>query len=316
MIKPFTHVGDDKDKDNAIEVNFNSFLSEDIVIKDDYSLKEKPKIKTNKRKRSKTKTMSDGNEVILADEDNNSDLPKYQSNEPYVDTYDETNNLLRMTLAQIDSISSDVKSDLDIIRNSKTLKSKYTHIPNLANTLSSLMNTKVTAIREMNTVLTNAHNLELKRVKELKLNTNEVDDDKYIMDLYNAFISAPVDNMVQMAPPIENMTLNNGINNIIRADVGDSNYSNYSANLTPVQNAMRYETNPDVKTVIVYDQSTGRRFFDVMNIRTGESIPNVPRPDPMFLEDCVLDINNKIARNSNLDKSYPIILIGDNLLKY
>ena len=49
-----------------------------------------------------------------------------------------------------------------------------------------------------------------------------------------------------------------------------------------------------------------------MDMTTGESIPNVPRPDPMFLEDTIPYPNENVARNVNLDTSYPLIIVGDN----
>ena len=75
---------------------------------------------------------------------------------------------------------------------------------------------------------------------------------------------------------------------------------------------MRMEGNPNIKTVLVLNAVTGERHFDVMDMTTGESIPNVPRPDPMFLEDTIPYPNENVARNVNLDTSYPLIIVGDN----
>ena len=82
--------------------------------------------------------------------------------------------------------------------------------------------------------------------------------------------------------------------------------------MTPEQNTMMYENNPDVKQVVVYNEDTGERFFDVRNMKTGESIPNVTKHDSMFLDDTVIDKKRKIARNVNLGESYPLVIIGGN----
>ena len=34
----------------------------------------------------------------------------------------------------------------------------------------------------------------------------------------------------------------------------------------------------------------------------------------MFMEDTTIDIKNKIARNLNLNESYPLIIVGDSVL--
>lgn len=274
----------------------------------------RPKGSTNKKK------MPDGNEIVLADESSNNydnTLPMYQSNQSYIETYGETNNLLRGSIGQIDQLQSEVKTELDNVRLSKTLKRKYDYISMLSSTASTLISTKVSVIKEMNKVITDSHNLDLKRMKDLKVTENQVDDDKHIMDMYQAFISTPVGNAPNLGPSMVDMTLMTGVNNMVRADIGNDSYIDYSQNVSSTQNMMRLEQNPDVKTVVVYDASTGRRWFDVMNIRTGESIPNVNKPDAMFLEDTTIDVRNQIARNTNLDLTYPLIVLNNsNLTEY
>lgn len=275
----------------------------------------KPKRGRPKKDATSTKRLSDGTEIILANEE----LAAYQSNTPYGDSYSETNNMLKSAIMQTDMMSNDIARDLSDIRLSKTLRKKYDYISLLSGTSSTLLTTKVTAIRELNKTITDCHNLELKRHKDLKLSENEQDDDKRMMDMYNAFISTPVGGGMGMSPvggnfipPSSDLTLG-GMSNIIRANIdnSDAGYLNYVNHLSPEQNTMRHESNPNIKTVVIYDQSTGRRWFDVINIMTGESIPNMSKPDQMFLEDTTIDIRNKIARNTNLNTTYPLIVHGN-----
>lgn len=267
---------------------------------------------SSKRGRPKNKVIN-GETVMMAKDDDS--LSNLQSNVPYNNTYAETNGMLKTSIAQIDVMNNELKSDLNQIRLSKTLKRKFDYISELTGTMSTLINTKVSAIREMNNTTTTCHNLELKKMKELKLSESEQDDNKNIMDMYNAFISAPVSGGYSaLGPSNIDMTLAATSNNMIRNDIGngDAGYQNFLNNMSPVQNMMRFEQNPDIKQVVVYDQSTGRRWFDVMNVRTGETVTNVPKKDPMFLEDTTLDLKNGIARNVNLDETYPLIVIGNN----
>ena len=108
---------------------------------------------------------------------------------------------------------------------------------------------------------------------------------------------------------------------IVRADIksGDINsngpvdagYLNYMSNLSPEQNMMMYESNPNVKQVVVFDASTGNKFFQVMDMSTGQVIPNVPVYDQMFMEDTTLDLKTKIAKNINLNETFPIVVINE-----
>lgn len=70
---------------------------------------------------------------------------------------------------------------------------------------------------------------------------------------------------------------------------------------------MLQESNPDIQQVIVYDQASGKKYFDWINIRTGESVPNMPATDPMFLEDYTIDPKTRLARNLNLNKTLKVI---------
>ncbi len=257
---------------------------------------------------------------MIPAEENNSGraLGMHESNEPYLDTYNKTNMMVQNTIAEVDGLNNMIIGELEVIKNSKTLKRKYDYISQLAGTSSTLIGTKLSAIKELNKVITDTHNLELKRIKDLKLNvTNEVDDNKYIMDMYNAFINTPVGTYNSMnTPSISDMTMLTGVTGVTKTPMMNTSntFDDYIANMNPIQNMMMLEKNPNIKTVVVYDASTGNRWFDVVDTTTGESIPNVDKPDAMFLEDTTLDTRNGIARNVNLDTTYPLIVLNGNVM--
>ena len=156
----------------------------------------------------------------------------------------------------------------------------------------------------------------MKRMKELKTTLNEKDDDKQIMDMYNAFISTPMGSYNPMNAPSAVDMISPSPANMVRMDMasntGDVQYDNYINNLSPTQHMMLLENNPNIETVVVYDQNTGNRWFDVQDVTTGQSIPNTDRPDEMLVNDCIIDLNNGVARNSNLGVSYRLVLAGGN----
>ena len=244
-------------------------------------------------------------------------LNSAQSNVPYTESYNESNMLLRGTIYQIDSLNSDIQSELTAIKASKTLKKKFDYIAALAGTSGTLLGTKITAIREMNKVITDCHNLEIKKIKDLKIE-NAQNDDKYIMDMYNAIITAPPQMMPSMAPSIMDATINPMHTGFVTTDIGsigggavtDPGFQNYLNTMTPEQNRMRYENNPNIKTIVRYDPNSGMRRFDVVDTATGAPIPNMPLPPDVILEDLVINTRTGIARNSNTNMDFPIFIEG------
>ena len=307
--------GNNSDVNESFELNIDmGALSTPMDISNEPAPEEPKKKRGRPRKKEPVA-------IITDDDQPQGDLPFYQSNEPYLDSYKDTTNMLNTSIAQIDLAQNQIRQDLDLIRSSKTLKRKYDYISMLTGSVCSLIGTKVTAIREINKSITDSHNLDIKRVKELKLNAaNEVDDNKAVMDMYNAFISMPSTSPMtaQFIPSGTDMTLIEQSNNVTTTQIGnsDAGYQNYINNLSPVQNMMLLEGNPNIKTVVVYDPNSGNRWFDVVDTSTGQSVPNTPKPDAMFLEDTTIDVRNKIARNINLDQVYPLVILDQTLNEY
>ena len=292
--------------DGDIGVNFSFFTSDDAKIPVD----SKPESKSSKKKTSKPKVVVNGEVMPNAPLAN--PIPGANVAEvDYARSYSETNNLIRGAILQADELSSEIKQDIDAVRSSKTLKNKYTYITNLTASAGSLLSTKIAAIKELNSTITQAHNLELNRLKTLKLNENAENDDMRMMDIYSAFINTPVGTYTPAAPNIQDITL--GINSPTGNVSGiEMVVPTQAQNLTPEQNRMRMESNPNIQTVVRYDQSTGQRCFDVIDKMSGASVPNYPRPDNFLLEDTTIDVHAGIARNRNVNTVWPLVVNGSN----
>lgn len=237
-----------------------------------------------------------------------------QGNEsvPYASSYNETTAMLRQAIMQTDVLVSEIKEDIDKIRGSSTMKSKYTYITNLASTEAGLIGTKVQAISRINDAISKAHELELKRAKDLKdMQRDQQSDDARMMDMYNAFVNSPV-GMYQNAlnmPTIPDMLLGtNGANPTVQGiSMAPQGGVVQQEALTPEQMRMRMESNPNIEEVVMYEPSTGRRWFDVINNATMTSVPNYPRSDEFLLADCTIDVRSGTARNRNIDKVWRLI---------
>lgn len=293
-----------------------SLINLDFMIGDKgipiVSSDEEPPVK-KKRGRPRKKDSDDTivintNNAQVLNNNQNQPLSMVQSTAPYLDTYKETNDMLNNVIAQIDGYSMSIAQDLNNIRASKTLKKKYDYITELTSTGGQLIGNKITAIRELNKTITDSHNLELKRLKDVAaVNASGDSDEKYIMDMYNAFIHTPTGNNFSLGP--SQMSLQSASSTFNTIPVGNSLGGDYA--ITPEQNRMRMEGNPNIKTVLVLNATTGERYFDVIDVTTGNSIPNMPKPDPMFLEDTVPYPNEGVARNTNLDITYPLVVIDN-----
>lgn len=255
--------------------------------------------------------------VVQRGSTSSSGLPLCQTNDPYEDTYEETNDMLRLSIAQLDILAGDVKGEIDNIRDSKTLKGKYKYISDLCATASSLVSSKISAIKEINSVKTKCHELEIRRIKDIKsAASNQQDDDKYIADLYNAYINTPIG--AGQHPALQ-YTSSNVAGNMSALIGGvnasptneEQNFNNFMNNLTPEQNRMILGDNPNIETVIVYDPNTGDKMFDVVDTSTGTPVPNYPRPDRGLLDDTSIDFATGIASNTNIGQSWKVVVLGD-----
>ena len=273
-----------------------------------------------KRKRGRPKKNEQQNNAVEILPNNNQQssntVSLCQTSEPYIDTFSETNDMLKYSIMQLDVLTNDVKNELDNIRNSKTLKGKYKYISELCSTASSLVSSKISAIKEINAVTNNCHKLELQRLKDVKNSVaNQQDDDKYITDLYNAYINTPIGGVNPALQYTSSNVAGNmpvllgGLNTTQTNE--EQNFQNFMNNLTPEQNRMIIGDNPNIETVVVYDPNTGDKAFEVIDTNTGLSVPNYPRPNNNLLDDTSIDISTGIASNSNIGQNWKVVVLKD-----
>ena len=291
-------------------LNLSYFLSDDARIEGKAENVE-AEMERKKRKQTKGKPIN-----VNSMPNNNSTQIQSDTSAAYADSYKTTNAILETAIAQSDQLLNEIKQDIDAIRASKTLKGKYTYLTNLTSSAASLINTRITAAREINSSITQSHNLELKRAKDIKdMARDDKNDDARMMDLYNAFINNPIgmyDNKLNM-PTIPAMML--GANDPNSPVSGVSMNGDHESNITPEQLRMRMENNPNIEEIIRYDASSGRRWFEVIDKMTGAPIPNYPTSDPFLLEDISIDVRAGTGRNRNLDRVWNVQTIG-NLSEY
>jgi len=278
--------------------------------------KRKPVAKKDENGTNLPNPMQDGEEVLNPLQEK---LQQVESMD-YDETYNFTNAHLRTIINQSDIVATNLKMELDKLQNSN-IKGKYTYIANLASAMNGFLSTKATAIREINSSVKAVNDAEYRRYKDNRAANNE-DDAKYIMDMYNAYIQTPVGSMpgVQQYYQPTSLDITTGMNGIIRADAAspearDAGFNSFMNSLTPEQNMMiTAEGNPNIQEVVVYDHATGQKYFDWKDMTTGQSIPNLPRTDKSMLEDFVIDPIRRVAKNSNMRTSMPVVYINEGIL--
>jgi hypothetical protein len=276
---------------------------------------ELPAAPKKKRKRKGKVVDENGNEEEIVETE---PLPFSQSNIPYHDTYAETDAILRRSIDQLDAVTASMYEDIQSVRNSKTLRKKYDYISDMNSTMVSSIQAKIQAARELNNSIKNSHELDLKRMKELKLNEANQDDAKSIMDMYQAFVSTPVSQNITgpftspLGASTIDLTLPNGMmNNAMMGQNPEIQYNNFVNNMTPEQMTMMIEDNPNINHVVTYDPSSGQADFAVYDKSTGQFLNNVPTRDrEMFMDSMTFNFETMQAHDRDLNENYDIIYVN------
>lgn len=265
----------------------------------------------DKPKRKYTKKEKDGSITVAEVLESNSPVKSQ-----YDAAFEDTNVELRKAIAQTDILINEIKEDIDKIRASSTIKNKYTYTTNLTTSQSNLIATKIQAIRELNNSKTTALKMELDRQKLFKEDASKQDDNMRIMDLYNAFVNAPVGTYnPNPMPSMIDLTASatGGAGGDIKFTGVDIDTDDPKM-LSQQQIAMRASEDRNLKTIVRYNAETGVRMFDVINAQTGESVAGIERPDSFLLQDTTLDIQNRIAKNRNIGANWDLIIEGNTAL--
>lgn len=274
---------------------------------------EVPNTDPQKKKRGRPRKSHEKHEIYKGNSDR--ELSMMESKTPYISTYEGTSKQLRDTINGIDMMAAQIQSDLQAVRASRTLKKKYDYICELSSTIGNLVGNRISAIRELNSSITNAHRLDMNRSKAIKELTDGANDDKAVMDMYNAFVNAPMGNMNTLPAgfniPAHILNGNGGIPVTQQGFTEDQMYESFVNNPSPEMSAIAMERNPNIKIVVVYNQETQDKYFDVVDVTTGQSVPGIERPSEKLLNHMDINIREGIARNLDANLMYDLVLVGN-----
>lgn len=249
-----------------------------------------------------------------------------QSNTPYMEAYRETNTQLDNSINELDMLASGLFGELTSVKNTKTLKNKYNYINDMSETLATIINAKLSAIKEKNKVINDTNTMELRRIKELNSSANEEDDNQRIMNLYDAFINTPVGtNYGQsvLGPSFMDMTVASNNQTLAPTPVGtiseQQQLSSWQSNLSPSENRMLLDAQGQIETVVMYDNASGNRWYEVIDKQTGQPVPNVDKPSDVGIYELDINVRGGFAKDSNRNTTYRLIVLNgenDNIMEY
>jgi len=264
-------------------------------------------------------TQSSSN-IIRTKEENKALSGTVENNMPTAYTYMETTAMLHQTLNQIDSVSNELMTEFEMVRNNRMMKNKYGILTGLSENIGDLISNKIAAIKEINNSISKSNDLDYKRYKDNKDQLNNQNDDKYISDLYTSFLNNSGNNNNMMNIPRMDAGMY-GSSGIVRADLGGQQnlgniqYTNYIANITPEERLMLMEGNNNIRQAMVYDPSTGNRafqYFDFSNPANPIPQPGLPTYSDILLNEFTLDIANRKAKSTNLKETMDLIIVNGN----
>lgn len=235
-----------------------------------------------------------------------------QQNIPYGMAYEDSMKQLDETIRQLDYIAGETAADAAMVRASKTLRNKYGILPNMTENTISALNAKLSAIKEKNKVTADIMHLELQRTKELKLQQNEQDDTTRIADMYHAFINTPMGmGPGVLGPTIQDMTIM-GQTQLPHMDIGMGNDGMWEQSLDPAQKRMLYDAQGRIETIVVYDETTGNRYFSVVDKQTRQPVQGIEAPSNANIYDLDINLRAGIAKDPNRNEIYPLVVVNSN----
>ena len=322
------------DIDAMVEGADEEPTSDDVVTVVEDNIEEPPKKRGPGRPPKNGRNNSEYTDIVKADKTTAKNKKDSYTKE-LEKGYSNTGKLLYGAIMQADNMYTDIGLELDNFRKNQRYggRNRMQHMSDFMGTQVNLINTKINAVRELNSIRNKINDLSIKHAQMMK-DQGEENSDNTITDAYYAMLNSTHYGLPTMSQPIAPMSLNTGISltgqqvpaqmlgstsDIITSDDNsttlhqnhiDPSFESYKENITPIQRAMIAEKDPNIKTVVVYNQSSGNKYFDVVNVHTGQSVPGIQRPADFLLDDMRIDANNGIAVNSNANMSFPLVITG------
>lgn len=244
-------------------------------------------------------------------------------NVPYQQAYADEVAALDEVITQTNMVTLETMADMQSVRSSRTIKNKHGLLIGLTENITALLNTKMAAIRDKIKVIDNINNLELKRLKDTKIDAATQDENVRLQQMYTAFVNAPAGMvsgggpMTALGPTPMNMMMNS-VTPIQQAIIGEqtstADVDAWQNGLDPAKKRMMMIASGRLDVVLMYDEATGVRRYAAIDKQTGMEVQGVELPDPNTAYDLDVHISpasGNWAKDNRINKIYPVVLIGN-----
>ena len=298
----------------SLGFNPDAFVKESKDYKEHTIEKVVAEVVEDKPKRKKKNEVVKGGSTSIAPANapENNNLNFLQSDISYMTAYQETNEQLDSAIKELNMLGSEVMGELVKVKSSKTLKNKYNYINDMTATVTNIISTKIGAIKEKNKTINDVNNMELRRMKELKIDPSQEDDNARIANLYDAFVNTPIGTYGGqniLGPSLADMTLMGGAPDMNRMAIGNDQ-AQWEQGLNPAENRMLLEAKGLVETVVFSDQTSGNRWFAIVDKNTKQPVPKVEKPDDSYIWELDINVNGGFAKDANRNVIYPLIVVN------
>lgn len=294
---------------NAVGLDFKAILAHPVSVAK--PSEPEPEVAEPKRRGRPPKNKEAEPDGMIIQQ-NTTATNMFSTNQPYINSYGETMKQLDAVGSQAAIMATDLKAQFDSIKKSTTIKGKFSYMSEIGSTINSLIGTELQCIREKAKIVTDCHNFEMKRSQAQKQAEAAVPDNKYIADLYQAYINMPTAQQVPNNPL--QMTSAHAINNpqyqFVPSSDDTEDFMNFHNNITPEQNRMILGDNPNIETIVCYNPSTDEKYFAVIDTTTNQLVPNYPLPDEIMMHGMTINQITMRAANPNYGMDWRLVIVG------
>lgn len=298
---------DDDDNVNSTDMDI---LNQLISMSSNSSAKEKNK-KKDKKPKKKTKkdkgsSRRDRNMFELFDEsfngegDSITDTSKKarEDEDFYEDRFKGSLLLLKGLMQEVNETTVDSKEHIKSMKKSPSVRGSSMAIANQSGTVSTLLNTKLSIIKEITSVNKSISDLELKSlVQKNKVKTDEdkgKDSSAYLDDMFERIMNndIPIPEADDYKMPKSSLS-KDGLDARLDTLMGSGEIE-----FTDSENAFRYESNGGVEIAILYDtESKNKKWEFVALNQDGEELADYPLPSKKSCGRMEFDVANDMAKD-------------------
>lgn len=215
----------------------------------------------------------------------------------YIDSYKPILNELNDLNIETKEMMDNLNKDIEVVRKQNT-KNKYNNLSALISASTSLVGSRLNIIKEAGNIISNSHNMDLKRYSKKSDSENKNNDDELMMNLYQMMSNDSNLNIVKSEDILSSSKQNNDSDNNI-----SKLYSDYVDHMNSISS----------EVVVVYNCADDTTRFSAIDINGNLRDDNPNIPEKHYLSNIIIDRVNNIAKDKHLGDTYKLIVLNESI---